>query len=101
MGRAGDAKSKIEKAALQLFVKRGVAEASIREIAIGAGVFHGAMYYHYPSMDELAWTSFSRNFSEIGVALRTLVHEKNGIKKNFRAMNFSAAAALQSKKRWD
>jgi AcrR family transcriptional regulator len=86
MSREKDAKGKIEAAALRLFVERGVAETSIREIAIAAGVSQGAMYNHYPSKEELAWSLFSVHFSELGVALRRLAHEHDGIDGKLRAM---------------
>jgi AcrR family transcriptional regulator len=79
MARARDAKSKIEETAQRLFVERGVAETSIREIAIEAGVSQGAMYNHYQSKEELAWTLFSKNFSELGLEARRLVQEHKGI----------------------
>src|SRR5579859_8126150 len=79
MARARDAKSKIEETAQRLFVERGVAETSIREIAIEAGVSQGAMYNHYQSKEELAWTLFSKNFSELGLEARRLVQEHKGV----------------------
>ena len=41
MAREKGVKDKIEGAALRLFVERGVAETSIREIAVAAGVSQG------------------------------------------------------------
>jgi AcrR family transcriptional regulator len=86
MGREKDVKGKIEAAALRLFVERGVAETSIREIATAAGVSQGAMYNHYPSKEELAWSLFSVNFSELGVELRRLAQEQDRIAGKLRAM---------------
>src|SRR5262249_47613662 len=86
MARARDAKSSIEETALRLFVERGVAETSIREIAEAAGVSLGAMYNHYKSKEELAWVLFSRNFSEIGVELMRRAREQRGIENKLRAM---------------
>ena len=86
VAREKDAKGKIEAAALRLFVERGVAETSIREIAIAAGVSQGAMYNHYPSKEELAWSLFSLHFSALGVDLRRLAHEAEGIGAKLRAM---------------
>ena len=86
MGRDTDTKERIERSALRLFVERGVAETSIREIARDAGVSQGAMYNHYVSKEELAWELFSRNFSEIGVELRHLSAERQGIAAKLKAM---------------
>ena len=86
MARARDAKSRIDETAQRLFVQRGVAETSIREIAAAAGVSQGAMYNHYQSKEELAWTLFSNSFSELGEDARRLVHEHTGIDARLRAM---------------
>lgn len=63
-------KERIDRTALQLFVERGIAETSIKEIAEAAGVSQGAMYNHYESKDQLAWTLFASSFSEIGAEFR-------------------------------
>jgi AcrR family transcriptional regulator len=81
-----DAKVRIEEAALRLFVERGIAETSVREIAQAAGVSQGAMYNHYPSKEELAWALFSTNFSRIGTELRELAIGKAGFQSKLRAM---------------
>ncbi len=75
MRAAQDTKEKIKDTALRLFVEKGVAETSIREIAINAGVSQGAMYNHFTSKDELVWDLFSTNFSEIGQELHHRAHE--------------------------
>jgi AcrR family transcriptional regulator len=86
MARGADTKERIERSALRLFVEHGVPETSIREIARAAGVSQGAMYNHYVSKEELAWELFSRNFSEIGLELRRLSAERQGIATKLRAM---------------
>lgn len=86
MSRERDVKSKIEGAALRLFVEQGVAETSIREIAAAAGVSQGAMYNHYPSKDDLAWALFSQAFSELGTDLRQAAHDEATLEGKLRAM---------------
>ena len=86
MPRVTAAKELIERAALRLFVERGVAETSIKEVARAARVSQGAMYNHYVSKDELAWQLFATNFSEIGHALRHRADEHDTIEAQFRAM---------------
>lgn len=56
--RARNAKPKIERAALKLFVNDGVDAATTREIAETAGVSEGALYRHYKGKDELALSLF-------------------------------------------
>ena len=86
MLRARDTKSSIEDAALRLFVARGVAETSIRDIAVEARVSLGAMYNHYRSKEELAWTLFSTNFSEMGMELQRRAKEQDGIQNQLPSM---------------
>ena len=56
--RARNAKPKIERAALKLFIHEGVDAATTREIADKAGVSEGALYRHYKGKDELALSLF-------------------------------------------
>jgi AcrR family transcriptional regulator len=58
----GDTKARIEAAALRLFVDKGVAETSIRDIAVAVGFSDGALYRHYASKDELVWCMFKASF---------------------------------------
>jgi AcrR family transcriptional regulator len=57
--RSIGARGKVERAALDLFAAEGIDGVSIAEIAAAAGVSQGALYRHYPSKDELAWSLFS------------------------------------------
>ncbi len=56
--RTRNARPKIERAALKLFVHDGVDAATTREIAEEAGVSEGALYRHYKGKDELALSLF-------------------------------------------
>ncbi|MBU3921016.1 MAG: TetR/AcrR family transcriptional regulator, partial [Alphaproteobacteria bacterium] len=56
--RVRNAKPKIERAALKLFIHEGVDAATTREIADKAGVSEGALYRHYKGKDELALSLF-------------------------------------------
>lgn len=87
MARGGqDTRERIERAALKLFVEKGVAETSIRDIAKAAAVSLGALYVHYPGKEELAWALFSTNFSGIGAELRRLAHGEPTLEGKLRAM---------------
>jgi hypothetical protein len=44
MGKAEETKSRLERAALTLFVARGVAETTTKEIAMAASVAEGTIY---------------------------------------------------------
>lgn len=67
--RARNARPKIERAALQLFVDEGVDAATTREIAESAGVSEGALYRHYKGKDELALALFMETHNRLGAAL--------------------------------
>ena len=68
--RTAETIERIERAALEHFVRDGIDKASIREIAGTAGVSDGALYNHYKSKDELAWELFINGWNEIGEELR-------------------------------
>lgn len=52
------AKPRIERAALEVFVRDGVDAATTRAIAAEAGVAEGSIYRHFKSKDELAISLF-------------------------------------------
>lgn len=67
--RVRNAKPKIERAALKLFVHEGVDAATTREIADKAGVSEGALYRHYKGKDELALSLFMATHNRLGTML--------------------------------
>jgi AcrR family transcriptional regulator len=56
-------KARISRAAIGLFVEKGVAETTVRDIAAAAKVAEGTLYRHFTSKDELAWELFATNFA--------------------------------------
>lgn len=64
--RARNARPKIERAALKLFIHEGIDAATTREIAEKAGVSEGALYRHYKGKDELARTLFMETHNRLG-----------------------------------
>jgi len=62
-------KDKISRAALALFVEKGVAETTVRDIASAAGVAEGTLYRHFTGKDELAWELYATNFAAFTVEL--------------------------------
>ncbi len=67
--RVRNAKPKIERAALKLFIHEGVDAATTREIADKAGVSEGALYRHYKGKDELALSLFQETHNRLSQLL--------------------------------
>src|SRR6478735_7069711 len=49
MGKAEETKARVERAALTLFVARGVAETTTKEIAMAASIAEGTIYRYFLS----------------------------------------------------
>jgi AcrR family transcriptional regulator len=69
MGKAEDTKARVERAALTLFVARGVAETTTKEIAMAASVAEGTIYRYFPSKEQLALDLFLRHHRSLAEAL--------------------------------
>jgi len=80
------AKARIEKAALDLFVARGVDAATTREIAAAAGVSEGAIYRHFDSKDELAAAMFLSIHAKLAALVREAARNKGGIAEQTAAI---------------
>lgn len=62
-------KTRILSAALALFVRDGLCETSIRDIAKAAGYTNPALYKHFAGKDELAQHLFERCYGELSARL--------------------------------
>ena len=69
MPRSAGVKTKVERAAVDLFAANGFDGVSIADIAGAAGVSQGALYRHYPSKEELGWALFSTAYLRTGEEL--------------------------------
>ena len=69
MGKAEDTKARVERAALTLFVARGVAETTTKEIAMAASVAEGTIYRYFPSKEQLALDLFLSHHRALAEAL--------------------------------
>jgi AcrR family transcriptional regulator len=59
----------IARAALRLFVEKGIDGTTIRDIADAAGIAEGTLYRHYSGKDALAWDLFSQNYTAFALEL--------------------------------
>ncbi len=64
---------KVMKAAVKLFVEKGIDGTTTKDIAEKSGVSEGALYRHFKSKDELAWYIFSKNLNEFSLDLMARV----------------------------
>lgn len=67
--QARQTRESLLRAALEVFDRRGVARASLAEIAHEAGVTRGALYWHFKSREELFDALFQHLFHEFGQRL--------------------------------
>ena len=81
-----DTRHRIETAAIQLFVDKGVAETTVRDIARAVGLSEGAMYRHFASKDELVWHLFERYYVEFAGRLGTLASAESSTRGKLAAM---------------
>lgn len=58
-------RNRLLEAAARVFVKKGFAQTTIRDIAREAGVALGALYFHFPSKDEFATAVFEQGIKAI------------------------------------
>ena len=63
--KAAITERKILDAALDLFRTKGFDEATMRDIAVAAGVATGAAYYYYPSKDAIVLAFYQRSCLEM------------------------------------
>lgn len=79
-------KESIERTSLRLFVEKGIAETTIRDIASAAGIAEGTMYRHYAGKEELARSLFSKNFAGFSRELDRFQKGQSGTRKKIEAM---------------
>lgn len=71
MGRGQITRAKILRSSLELFVEKGIAATTTREISARAGISEGAIYRHFESKDEIAFELFK----SIHIRLADMIHD--------------------------
>jgi len=84
--RFTDTRERIERAAIRLFVEKGVAETSVRDIARAVEVSEGALYRHFVSKEDLVWDVFERNYVAFAARLDALAHAESTARAQLAAM---------------
>ena len=87
MARNGNhTKELIARTALKLFVAKGIAETTVRDIAAAAGLAEGTLYRHFESKEELAWELFHTNYTAFAQELDRLQREYETLQEKLTAM---------------
>src|SRR5215469_5961433 len=79
-------REKIERKAMELFVTKGVAETTIRDIAEAADIAEGALYRHYRSKDQLILALFQQHYAAFAERLEALQAGERSTLDKLRAM---------------
>jgi AcrR family transcriptional regulator len=74
--RFADTRDRIEQASVRLFVEKGVAETTVKDIARAVGLSEGALYRHFESKDELVWKAFERHYLDFAATLQRLAESE-------------------------
>ena len=86
MGKAEDTKARVERAALTLFVARGVAETTTKEIAMAASVAEGTIYRYFHSKEQLALDLFLHHHRALAEALTEAQRPARGLRARIDAI---------------
>jgi AcrR family transcriptional regulator len=70
--RFANTRDRIEAAAIHLFVEKGVAETTVRDIARAVDISEGALYRHFDSKEQLVWQLFERHYLAFAQRLESL-----------------------------
>jgi AcrR family transcriptional regulator len=95
--QATPTRERLRAAALILFVQKGVAETTTRELAAMAGVAEGTIYRHYKSKEDLVRELFEDHYFRFGGELDRIRTEiAGGFVAKLRAMTAFMAALYDS-----
>ena len=86
MGKAEETKARVERAALTLFVARGVAETTTKEIAMAASIAEGTIYRYFSSKEQLALDLFLRHHRALAEALAEAARSAKGLHAKIEAI---------------
>jgi AcrR family transcriptional regulator len=84
--RFPNTRDRIETAAVHLFVDKGVADTTVRDIAKALEMSEGALYRHFPSKEQLVWQVFERHYIEFAGRLLKLAEAESSTRSKLAAM---------------
>lgn len=97
-GKSRTVLPKVMRAAVKLFVGKGIDGTTIKDIAAKSGVSEGALYRHFKSKEELAYHIFVVNVNEFSHELTGLVNRERPGRDQIRAYIAAAFAAYESER---
>jgi AcrR family transcriptional regulator len=84
--RFPDTRDRIERAAIQLFVEKGVDATSVRDVARAVDISEGALYRHFVGKDQLVWEVFERHYVAFAGRLASLAQPETTARGKLAAM---------------
>lgn len=84
--RYSDTRGRIERAAIRLFVEKGIAATSVRDVARAVDMSEGALYRHFAGKDELVWEVFERHYVQFAGRLESLAQAETTARRQLAAM---------------
>src|ERR1017187_6228654 len=86
----------VMRAALHLFVKKGIDGTTIKDIAREAKVAEGTLYRHFKSKDDLAWHLFRAPLQQFTQELESKVFAEQNAQARVRKFVEESFAAYES-----
>jgi AcrR family transcriptional regulator len=86
----------VMRAAIHLFVQKGIDGTTIKDIAKAAGVAEGALYRHFKSKDDLAWHLFSTHLNHFTTELMSKVLSRPSTKERIKVFVQESFEAYES-----
>jgi AcrR family transcriptional regulator len=85
----------VMRAAIHMFVRKGIHGTTIKDIAQEAGVAEGQLYRHFKSKDDLAWHLFQTHLNQFTMDLTASVFAEKAAKERIRAFVQASFAAYE------
>ena len=84
--KSEETRNRILEAALAIFRERGFNQATMREIAVQAGVATGAAYYYFDSKDAIVMAFYERSQAEMHPAIESALDAARTLEARLRAI---------------
>jgi AcrR family transcriptional regulator len=89
---------KIMRAAVRLFVEKGIDGTTTKDIAARSGVSEGALYRHFKSKEDLAYHLFAVHVNDFTLDLASKVAEEKDFKKKLHAYISTCFEAFETER---